>query len=730
MTTQIQRRRGTTTQHGSFTGAVGEITIDTTKDTVVVHDGSTAGGHPLAKENNPTFTGGMSIDSGNLLFGNESASSPYPEQKLKWSNDSTTASGFYISQDTGRNGRVWHEQGLEILFGTSNTERMRLDVNGNLGIGTSSPTSLGSGFKEVIVSGGTEGAGLQLQDTDGNVKAGLFTSDISGAAYVRTITNHPLAFRTNNTERLRIDSSGNVGIGTTSPNALLQVGETSVNSARAIRIKNNDNTGTAVKAQLELLTNQGTSTIGATNPGNIILSPAGNKVGIGTTSPAKLLHVSGSGTQAIRLENTAGTGNAVLELKLPSNTFSAGINSTAIYYDDTAGNPYVWYQNGAERMRLNYQGRLGIGVSAPAATLDVQDLIRIRKNASNRATLEFQANSTRIEYSDQSGNLEFYTNSSRRAFVGYLGGFNIVSGGLTMNAGNISLSGADRSIINNDNNALTFGTNATERMRIANSGRVAIGTTTAESDLHVKSASAGSSAIRIQRNGSASSNGDEYGALLFEGGSYSGGKISSHRDHGTWDDRGDLRFSTGYGNSVFTERMRIYNVGGCVVHASSGNNVIRAKTPDSAGTSTRVFFAEHSASTITSSGTISFNVYSNGNVQNTNNSYGAISDVKLKENIVDANSQWSDIKGIRVRNYNFIEGQTHTQLGVVAQEVETVSPGLVTESPDLDAEGNDLGTTTKSVNYSVLYMKAVKALQEAMDRIETLETKVAALEAG
>ncbi len=177
-----------------------------------------------------------------------------------------------------------------------------------------------------------------------------------------------------------------------------------------------------------------------------------------------------------------------------------------------------------------------------------------------------------------------------------------------------------------------------------------------------------------------------------------------------------------------TERLRIYSTGGCVVHAASGGNVVRAKTPDGAGTSTRVFFAEHSASSITASGTISFNVFSNGNVQNTNNSYGAISDVKLKENIADANSQWSDVKGIRVRNYNFIEGQTHTQIGVVAQEVETVSPGLVTESPDYDNEGNDLGTTTKSVNYSVLYMKAVKALQEAMDRIETLETKVAALE--
>ena len=129
-------------------------------------------------------------------------------------------------------------------------------------------------------------------------------------------------------------------------------------------------------------------------------------------------------------------------------------------------------------------------------------------------------------------------------------------------------------------------------------------------------------------------------------------------------------------------------------------------------------------------GAVSFGVFTNGNTVNANNSYGAISDVKLKENIVDASSQWDDIKALQVRNYNFIEGQTHTQIGVVAQEVETVSPGLVTESPDRDNDGNDLGTTTKSVNYSVLYMKAVKALQEAMERIETLEAKVAALEAS
>ena len=126
----------------------------------------------------------------------------------------------------------------------------------------------------------------------------------------------------------------------------------------------------------------------------------------------------------------------------------------------------------------------------------------------------------------------------------------------------------------------------------------------------------------------------------------------------------------------------------------------------------------------------------NGDMHNTNNDYGGWSDSRLKENIVDASSQWNDIKNTRIRKYNFRDGngfQTHTQIGVIAQELETVSPGLVTTAPATDgakdASGNVL-TTRKTVSYTVLYMKAVKALQEAMTRIETLEAKVATLEGG
>jgi hypothetical protein len=120
-------------------------------------------------------------------------------------------------------------------------------------------------------------------------------------------------------------------------------------------------------------------------------------------------------------------------------------------------------------------------------------------------------------------------------------------------------------------------------------------------------------------------------------------------------------------------------------------------------------------------------IYNNGNVVNTNNSYGQYSDQKLKENITDATSQWNDIKSLKIRKFN-LKGDDLTQIGVVAQELESAGMnGLVEEITDRDEEMKDLGTTTKSVKYSVLYMKAVKALQEAMTRIEALEADVKAL---
>jgi hypothetical protein len=121
-------------------------------------------------------------------------------------------------------------------------------------------------------------------------------------------------------------------------------------------------------------------------------------------------------------------------------------------------------------------------------------------------------------------------------------------------------------------------------------------------------------------------------------------------------------------------------------------------------------------------------IMGDGDLLNTNNSYGQLSDETLKQDIVDAASQWNDIKNIRVRKFRFKDNPTGVlQIGVVAQEVEKISAGLVSEIYK-DGKANS-GDKVKSVKYSVLHMKAIKALQEAMTKIEILETKVAALEA-
>ena len=132
-----------------------------------------------------------------------------------------------------------------------------------------------------------------------------------------------------------------------------------------------------------------------------------------------------------------------------------------------------------------------------------------------------------------------------------------------------------------------------------------------------------------------------------------------------------------------------------------------------------------------------FLVYSDGDVQSRTNSYGGISDVKLKTDIEDARDYWSDWKDIRFRKFRFKSDveqygdDSDMFFGVVAQELETVFPGLIKDCPDqehLEGEVKDLGTTTKGVKHSVLSQIGLKVLQEAQTRIEALEAQVAALQ--
>ena len=250
------------------------------------------------------------------------------------------------------------------------------------------------------------------------------------------------------------------------------------------------------------------------------------------------------------------------------------------------------------------------------------------------------------------------------------------------------------------------------------------------------------------------------------------------------DDIGRIRYNHSENSLAFTangsEKMRI-NTHGAVLINTTGNVAGGASNTTKLqveldGQSVNVFSINNSASTSPLGMSINYNNVSggngsawfdcqdgdnrrfiidgNGNAKNTNNSYGAISDERLKENITDANSQWEDVKKFKFKNFNK-KGDTTTQLGVVAQDLETDGmSGLVEEeNPNrhdirnnlvfgtLYEEGDvipedkkvgDIKTTTgekvKAVKYSVLLLKSTKALQEAQTRIETLEAKVTALE--
>jgi hypothetical protein len=171
-----------------------------------------------------------------------------------------------------------------------------------------------------------------------------------------------------------------------------------------------------------------------------------------------------------------------------------------------------------------------------------------------------------------------------------------------------------------------------------------------------------------------------------------------------------------------TERMRIHS-SGTISFLTTSSSVGQGDTGICILTDGELLTARNvgGASTVTkfNGSTGRFQTMGDGDAENTNNSYGGLSDRTLKENEVDANSQWNDIKSLQIKNYNLIEYPDRTQLGVIAQDLEASGMnGLV--------KTDDQGI--KSVKYSVLYMKAVKALQEAIERIETLEAKVQTLE--
>ena len=337
-------------------------------------------------------------------------------------------------------------------------------------------------------------------------------------------------------------------------------------------------------------------------------------------------------------------------------------------------------------MALNINGTTGIsGVDGSASAPALQgtdsntginfasDTVNINTGGSTRATIDSSGN-LGLGTASPTVNAQIQSGSSNSLLK--LAG---TSAGSGINDGlDVGINGTDAILWNREDGSTQFGTNNTERMRIRSNGT-----------------------IRARSAVSAPTN------------------TATYNENNNWNSF-SCNSSNGYD-------FKIINQNSSPAYTYS---LELAAAADVANANYR-----HISCTKNSNSSSVFVVYGHGNVANVNNSYGATSDVKLKENIIDAKSQWDDIKGLRVRNFNFIADSDKTKLlGLVAQEAEAVCPSLVQNIKDVEEDENgqktETGTVTKELKYSVLYMKAIKALQEAQTRIETLETKVAALEAG
>ena len=538
---------------------------------------------------------------------------------LRFRNGTTGAlAGFY-----GNNSK-------ELIFeANGTTEQMRLTSTG-LGIGTASPgaklqvsgtAKVGTGAASnsatfMVNNPNATATGIQLfQDSQESWIMGLLASSTA------------LTWANSGSEKMRLDTSGNLGIGTASPSAKLTVFAGADGNIGFFR-------GGGIR-QLQLGTS---STAGYLNVDNATsgfelrlngtaqayLDSSGN-LGLGVTPSAW-----NSGAKAFQLNATPAFWSFSNNLYLSNNRF----------FDTGGTNKYI-----ANGFATTYEQSSGqhIWLTAPSGTAG--NAISFTQAMTLDASGNLALGGTSNKVTGLSGSGTGFTVQATAAPT--IGVWDTSDASYYLQLGQID---ANSYLWNIANGFLSFGTNNTERARIAADGQFSASTSLAGSNL-----------------------------ISFTNSSTTGYGISMSVNN---DSSGTYRYFEGFSQSASAQRIAIYT---------------------------------------------------NGDVKNTNGVFAAFSDVKLKKDIVDAGSQWDDIKALRVRKYKLKNDTSDVvQIGLIAQEVEQVSPGLVNESQDetRDEDGQIVltGEVTKGVKYSILYMKAVKALQEAMARIETLEAKVTALE--
>ncbi len=511
---------------------------------------------------------------------------------------------------------------------TVDTNTLHVDsTNNRVGIGTSSPSTIlqvtgNSTSRNTIVSNFTLDGGTSVANPYENFGFGInfigrdYGNAVRNYASINTIMEHKssssgggdagfetgLSFYTNGggasdtdpSERMRIDSSGRVGIGTSSPSAKLNV----VGSAAddGISIKSGGNGGVD---PFKVTWSGGTE-------GDMFIVNDGGKVGIGTSSPDELLHIHGA-TQSY--------------IKLTDNDSGQGATDGALFaFDGSSATQYIWnYENGptvfatnsSEAMRIDSSGNVLVGrtsssgftTSAGSAhfpngsiftTVDGGQALNVSRLTSDGDIAGFYKDGTKVGSIGATGGRLYIgddtvalrivgdadeitpwnatANTNRDAAIALGNSTNrftdlYLSGNITgpsqvtrdTNTSSLALAGGTNS--NVGSNILLYGgshaslagvtrfrNGSSETMRIDSSGRVGIGQTSLSSMLHLRPSSDTNSQITMEHP----SSGNSYGGFV---------RSLSGTNQG-------LAFG-GYFNGTSTERMRIDSSGNLILKATS-----------------------------------------------------------------------------------------------------------------------------------------------------------------